>query len=193
MPLAAVAAWTRNEEPLSVTLFLVESGEAGTLRVKTVGLPSGEENVLHESKAQFVGLEIDQWMGFAWIHLLAKVTEKDPRTGGPIDRLEIARWSLDEGIVTPGRSWSLPLAPDGFRVEDLRQTVSLPEGAGVALLFEKADGWIVCTADDRARIQPPADVQVHHAHLVATPAGVCFTFHENRRGFSALPVFERRG
>ena len=192
MPVAAVAAWTRNEEPLSVTMFLVEN-QAGTVQVKSVRLPSGEESVLRESEGRFVGLEIDQWMGFAWVHLLTKVTDKDPRTGDPIERLDIARWSLDEGIVTPGRGWSLPLAPDGLRLEDLRQTVSLPEGAGIALLFENADGWIACTAGDRARIQPPADAQVRHPHLVATPAGVCFTFHEDRRGFSALPVFERRG
>jgi hypothetical protein len=193
MPIAAAAAWTKDEESLRATLFLAESGELGTLRLKTVRLPTGEETILRETEAELVSLEIDQWMGFAWVHLLTKVREKDPRAGDPVERLEVARWSFEEGAVAAGRTWNLPLAPEGLLLEELRQSVSLPDGGGLALLFQKPDGWIVCTEQDRARISPPADAKVRHPHLASTPAGLCFVFHEDEHGFSALPVFERRG
>ena len=62
------------------------------------------------------------------------------------------------------------------------------------LLFQKRDGWIVWSADERVRITPPAPAAGERpVHLVSTPEqGVDFVFHEPERGFSALPVSERR-
>jgi len=191
-PLAACVCWNRGEEPVAGTLFWVEPGELGTIRLVAAALPGGERRVLHEAAAELVGLEIDQWMGFASVHLLAHVREQDPRTHQPVERLEIAQWSFDEGAVAAGPRWALPLGPDALAIRDLRQTVPLPGGAGVALLFERPDGFIAWTPEERARVAPPADATVSHPHLVASRDRLFFVFHEPQRGFSALPVFERR-
>src|SRR6267378_1498722 len=168
MPLAAVAAWNRSEEPVSATL------------------------VLHESKAELVGLEIDQWMGFAWVHLVTRVQEKDPVSGEPVERLEIARWSFDEGAVAEDPGWTVALAPGALAASELRQMVPLPGSRGLALLFHKQDGWVVVTPDDRVRVSPPSPgAASEQAQLVTSPmGGVFFVFHEAERGFSALPVIE---
>jgi len=192
MPLAAVAAWNRSEEPVSATLFLVESGDRGMLRLRSTALPAGEQKVLHESKAELVGLEIDQWMGFAWVHLVTRVQEKDPVSGEPVERLEIARWSFDEGAVAEDPGWTVALAPGALAASELRQMVPLPGGRGLALLFHKPDGWVVVTPDDRVRVSPPSPgAASEQAQLVTSPmGGVFFVFHEPERGFSALPVIE---
>jgi hypothetical protein len=192
MPLAAVAAWNRSEEPVSATLFLVESGDRGMLRLRSTALPAGEQKVLHESKAELVGLEIDQWMGFAWVHLVTRVQEKDPVSGEPVERLEIARWRFDEGAVAEDPGWTVALAPGALAVSELRQMVPLPGGRGLALLFHKPDGWVVVTPDDRVRVSPPSPgAASEQAQLVTSPmGGVFFVFHEPERGFSALPVIE---
>jgi len=134
MPLAAVAAWNRSEEPVSATLFLVESGDRGMLRLRSTALLAGEQKVLHESKAELVGLEIDQWMGFAWVHLVTRVQEKDPVSGEPVERLEIARWSFDEGAVAEDPGWTVALAPGALAASELRQMVRFPAAAARAPL-----------------------------------------------------------
>jgi hypothetical protein len=187
MPLAAVAAWNRSEEPVSATLFLVEPADRGTLRLRSTALAAGEQKVLHESKGEL----IDQWMGFAWVHLVTRVQEKDPVSGAPVERLEIARWNFDEGAVGEDPGWTVALAPGALAASELRQMVPLPGGRGLALLFQKPDGWVVVTPDERARVAPPSPGASQQAQLVTSPAGgVFFVFHEPERGFSALPVFE---
>ena len=192
MPVAAVAAWNRNEEPIGATLFLVEHGDRGTLRLCSMALPAGELKALHESKAELVDLVIDQWMGFAWAYLVTRVQEKDPKSGETIERLEVARWNFDEGEIAAGPGWTVALAPGALAASELRQVVPLPGGRGLALLFRKPDGWVVVTPDERARVSPPSPIAAsQQAQLVTSPAGsLFFVFHEAERGFSALPVFE---
>ena len=192
MPLAAVAAWKRSEEPVSATLFLVEPGDRGTLRLRSTALAGGEQKILHESKGELVGLEIDQWMGFAWVHLVTRVQEKDRVSGEQVERLEIARWKFDDGAIAEDPGWTVALAPGALAASELRQMVPLPGGRGLALLFQKPDGWVAVTPDERARVAPPsAGIASQPAQLVTSPAGgVFFVFHEPERGFSALPVFE---
>jgi len=104
MPLAAVAAWKRSEEPVSATLFLVEPGDRGTVRLCSTALARGRGEDPARVQGELVGLEIDQMDG------LRLGASRHPRPGeGPgerraVERLEIARWSFDEGSVAGG-SW----------------------------------------------------------------------------------------
>jgi hypothetical protein len=183
LPLRAVAAWGRSEEPVTVTLFLLEVD--GKLR--TVRLPDGEQAVLQETKAAPFELIIDQWMGLASVHLVTHEREEQPK---PAERLRIARWSVDDGAVAAGAGWTAPLSEDALMLGQLRTAVALPDG--LALLFERPFGWTVCTDSVRAEISPPTPGALSRPpRLVATPRhGVHFVFHEPARGFSALPVFE---
>jgi hypothetical protein len=192
VPLAAAVAWGRSEDPLEATLFAVEPAGAGEVRARAVRLPDCAQEVLYEGPGELVDFVVDQWAGSGTAYLVLRVAYRSGDDPQAFPRLEIVRWSFEEGAVSKSSVSALPPALGASPRAQWRCSAALPDAQGLALLFEGEEGWTAWANGASVAIPRPPDAVAQRPRLVATARdGVYFVFHEDARGFSALPVFPR--